>query len=145
MEENERDDETIIVNGKKLNVVLYTTIHATGSFVEIFDLRDAEGIRLGWSHLVHLSKEENDKKSIITELFVWPTFRRRGYGSILESYCTNYAQRMGSTFIEAPLYDMDDLKGAKSPARFFGNKHGYKIIEQKQVLPCTNATFNKNL
>jgi GNAT superfamily N-acetyltransferase len=146
MEKNEKDSIDTDLNGKKLNIVWYSLRNMSGPFVEIFDLRTFEGQRLGWAHLTH-SHNDGDtvKKSCITELFIWPTFRKKGYGTLLENYCVENALRMDSSILQISLYEMDDLKGIDSPVRLFASKLGYVCILKPEILPCINGFAEKKI
>lgn len=144
LQENRRDQESILWNGKRLNIVWYSILNMSGQIVEIFDLRNHEGKRLGWTHLKHVPELISSVKiSVIEELFIWPVYRKKGYGTLLEQYCYDSALRYGSKKIKIPFTEMDDLKGDRSPVRIFTAKLGYNHSFNLSVLPCTTGFAEK--
>ena len=49
--------------------------------VQVIEVRTGFGIRIAWAHLFHLGG--GTRTSVLKELYVWPPYRRRGYGTTL--------------------------------------------------------------
>jgi GNAT superfamily N-acetyltransferase len=146
MEKNERDSEEYYLGNKKLNIVWYSLINTAGCLVEVFDLRNSKSERLGWAHLAHLKSEDGSQKiSEITELFIWPLYRRKGYGSLLESYCKEYAKRANSNILQMPVYEMDGLLEENAPVRLFSLKLNYDFFPKDETLPCITGYVKKSI
>lgn len=134
-------------NSEKLFIIEYDWISLSYDFIQIFDLYDNSGQKLGWVHIQipdQLNAHEKLTANLI-ELFVWPDFRRSKYGKFLEKISVKYVKEIGFKKIKAPLYEMDDLLGNKSPARLFLRKLGYEIIEEKKSFPITTGLAFKKI
>jgi GNAT superfamily N-acetyltransferase len=113
------------------------------SIVEILQLRNGYGLRVGWAHLRHV---RGSRVSVIEELFVFPTFRNLGVGSTLESLCCEYAVEASSGSIHILLHEVESVVGPpRKCAREFGVARGYEWKWRVGTAPRTIATGTKNL
>jgi GNAT superfamily N-acetyltransferase len=104
---------------------LYGTLSISGNPVEVMEVRNGYGLRLGWAHLHHVAVQR-PRTSVLTELFVWPSFRREGYGTLLEALACQRAKAWRSTNIKVFFHDVDALPRNRAAGRLFGIKAGYE-------------------
>jgi GNAT superfamily N-acetyltransferase len=109
--------------------------------VTVIELRTGEDFRLGWAMLFH----ERDRTSVLKELFVWPLFRRQGYGTIIEREAADIARIWESTKIQVYLHSVDAFPGNRVAGSFFGRRAGYEWRWQRTTLPNLDAIGNKTL
>jgi GNAT superfamily N-acetyltransferase len=125
--------------GERLCLVLYDAISLADEVpaaVEVIELKSRLGLRLGWTHLFHL----DDGESVIKELFVWPSFRRRGYGTILEDAAEQRAAKRGSGRLSIYLHAADALPTNRDAGTEFGSAAGYQWRWRDMRLPNLAAT-----
>ena len=124
--------------------VFYDTVSVRGCPAEVIDLRNGRGMRLGWVHVLHLrDDEEIPRTSAIADLFVWPDYRRRGYGTFLETAAIERASLYRSSHILMPLYEADVVAGTAAPVRKFAEARGYRWKWTLTKLPATHGTGEK--
>lgn len=119
---------------ERLRLVYYDALsfaHEPPVVAEIVELQSIAGMRLGWAHVFHTGNDD----SVIKELFVWPSFRRRGYGAILEHAARARATRRGSTRLSLYLHSVDTLPGHKNAGSAFGAALGYHWHWAETALP----------
>jgi GNAT superfamily N-acetyltransferase len=103
----------------------YTLSPTTNEPVECLVIRNGYGLRMGWSFVRHGFMSE-PRVSTILELFVWPTFRRMGIGTLLEQAAFETAQQSGATQVRIILHEADSVVGApRSAARHFAESRSY--------------------
>jgi GNAT superfamily N-acetyltransferase len=124
MLENSRWRKRFRHGSKRLEWVVYETISVDGSLVEVLELRSAYGLRLAWAHVFH-SKESDKPIVIVKEFFVWPAFRRRGFGRLLEWGVRDLAPKYGATCVRLLLHQCDYLDGRVVVGREFAACLGY--------------------
>jgi GNAT superfamily N-acetyltransferase len=113
-------------NGKRHTLVFYESLSATGGPTEIIDIRNGFGLRLGWAHLHHLPvKGEEPATSVLKEFFIWPSFRRQGYGTLLEEMASYKARMWRSQKIQIFFHDIDSFPHVRAAGRLFAIKQGY--------------------
>jgi GNAT superfamily N-acetyltransferase len=144
MVQNPRERARFRIYGRSYRLHLYETLSILGSPVEIIELRTGQGIRLGWAHLHHVG-EYQPRTSILKELFVWPPFRRRGYGAILEGLACQRATQWRSSRIVLYFHDADALPRNRAAGRLFGKQAGYKWDWRRKRLPNLAAVGEKSL
>lgn len=124
--ENPRWSKPFLHNKRRHQWVLYEALSATGCAAEIIDIRNGFGLRLGWAHLFHLCGDEEERKtSVLKELFVYPSFRRHGYGTLLESMAAYRAGIWRSQKIQIPFHDIDSFLNVRAAGRIFAEHRGY--------------------
>lgn len=111
--------------------------------VQIVEVRTGFGIRVGWAHLFHLVGPE--RTSVLKELFVWPSFRRHGYGSLLESIAATNARRWGAKHLQVLFHEMDAHVPQRAAGRLFGEKCGYQWRWRSSSRPGVTAIGEKPL
>jgi GNAT superfamily N-acetyltransferase len=125
--------------------VLYETVSSADSCpVEIIEVRTGRGFIIGWAHVHHLCVE-TPRTSVLKELFVWPTIRRKGYGTMLEQLACDRARLWCSERMQMLLHDPDDLRTLLSPGRNFGTALGYQWKWRTQPRSKVKATGEKAL
>lgn len=110
-----------------------------GAPVTVLELRTGAGIRLGWTHIHH----EPDGIAVIKEFFVFPPYRRRGYGCILEREVVDVARRWNSRNIRTYLHVPDAFGDQRLAAETFGQATGYKWSWGIASLPNLAAVGEK--
>jgi GNAT superfamily N-acetyltransferase len=123
---------------------LYETLSALDNPVEVIEVRNGYRLRLGWAHLHHIV-EQQPPTSILKELFVWPSFRRQGYGTLLEQLACQKAKAWHSTIIKVLFHDVDALPRNRAAGRLFGIKAGYEWKWKRQRRPNLTAVGEKVL
>src|SRR5215207_4065024 len=94
----------------------------TSGPVEILEVRNGYGLRLGWAHLLH---EAVPKGSTLIELFVWPIFRRQGLATLMESWAGDRARSWGSPLLKLQHHEADSQVGLRQAGRLFALARGY--------------------
>jgi len=130
--------------GRGHQYAIYETISTAGARVEVIEIRTGYGFRVAWAHVHHLRSDRKDT-SVVKELFVWPAFRRLGYGTLLEQAAVDRARMWNSRRLELLLHDVDDFLGTLSPGRKFGEKAGYKWRWGRYLRPNLKAIGVKEL
>ncbi len=132
-------------HGQSHKIVVYETLSLVHEGeVQIIELRTGFGILVGWAYLYHL-RAAQPRTSILHELFVWPDFRRRGYGSLLESVATANARRWRSERIQIAFHSIDAVPPARAAGRLFGQQAGYRWAWRPQRCPNLAAMGEKAL
>jgi GNAT superfamily N-acetyltransferase len=122
--------------GQKYHILNYEALSTNDNCpVDVLELRNSLGIRLGWAEIWHLCKTVSCKVSMIKELFVWPPFRNRGYGTILESAARRRAAAWGSDRIAIVLHEGDARPNVRRPARMFAMSRGYEWQWRCSAMP----------
>jgi len=138
--ENPRFRYTVRGHGRSIEVIQYDTISPTfASPVTCFELKTGFGLRIGWLFLRHSSG--SSKYSEITELYVWPSYRRMKLGKWLESAATEEARNQGSSEIRLLMNEADAVIGPpRAAARKFADACGYTLRWRIGVAPRSHAT-----
>jgi GNAT superfamily N-acetyltransferase len=138
--ENPRYRYRVRGRGRKIEIIQYYTVSPTfGDPVVCFELKTGFGLRIGWLFLRHSSVGRN--YSEITELYIWPIYRRMGLGSWLESAAVDEAQIQGSSEIRLLMNEADCVIGPpRSAARKFAGARGYALRWRNTVAPKACAT-----
>jgi GNAT superfamily N-acetyltransferase len=143
--ENPRYVDKIRGNGRNLRLERYETVSpTTGRPVVCIELKTGFGLRIAWLFLVH--SDSAHSYSDITELYVWPIYRRLHIGSFLETEAVAEAQNHGSTEIRLMMNEADAIIGPmRAAARNFLKARGYSIWWRQTVQPRAVATGTKRL
>ncbi|MCU1493234.1 MAG: hypothetical protein JWO62_998 [Acidimicrobiaceae bacterium] len=121
----------------------YSYSPARDSSIEVIQMRNGYGLRMGWAHVCHV--RETDQSEII-ELFVMPAFRHQGVGSVLEGVACDDARSMSSTKMTAYLHDSDaGVLANRGSTRRFASARGYTIRWRPMRNPHLSATASKSL
>jgi len=123
---------------------LYETWSCTDAPAVVIEIRDGRGTRLGWAYLHHLLGQE-PHVSILKELFVWPAFRRRGYGTVLESVAAERARASRASRIEMLFHEVDAMPRNRAAGRGFADKTGYTLRWRRSRRPNVSAVGEKSL
>jgi GNAT superfamily N-acetyltransferase len=115
--------------------------------VEVAEARNGIGIRAAWVFVYHdLDPETDEPFSEITELFVWPIFRRAGLGTALERWASDRARSYGSREIRLVYNESDNSPSPlRTAGRLFGPARGYEWRWRERVGPRAVATGYKSL
>lgn len=141
--ENPRWSERFKHNGDKHRLIRYETISIEYACpVFIFEIRNGYGLRLAW---MHLAAPNLPAPFLITELFVFPSFRRLGYGSILESVASNMAKRWNSGKIQIQFHEADAQLSLRATGRNFAEKCGYtwkwRVVKYPRLVAVGEKTL----
>jgi GNAT superfamily N-acetyltransferase len=110
--------------------------------VTCFELKTGFGLRIGWLFLRHSSG--SSKYSEITELYVWPSYRRMKLGKWLESAATDEARNQGSSEIRLLMNEADAVIGPPgAAARKFADACGYGSL--RPLSSCSPAPIHREL
>lgn len=142
MMQNPRWQTRLRHHGRPHRLQLYETLSILGNPVEVIEVRNGWGQRLGWAYLHHISGQQ-PRTSILKELFVWPWFRRRGYGTLLEALACERAKAWRSTSIQVLFHDADARPRNRAAGRLFGMKAGYEWKWRRQQRPNLAAVGKK--
>ncbi len=125
----------------------YDTISGRGGSVDVIELLNGISVRLGWVHMRHFRDDAGLAVSEMTEFFVWPWFRRQGYGRWLERLALEKAKESGADEVRAPYHDADALAQVKElpGARQFAEHAGYEWKDESAELPPRMAMVTKRL
>ncbi len=126
--------------------IMYDSISATGAPVQIIDLCNGFGLRLGWVHILHLAKDSMGiRTSIMKEFFVWPKFRRHGYGTLLEQEAVSRAEEFGSKRVQIPFHNIDSFPHVRETGRAFVEHRGYNCSWLELSRPSISGVAEKYL
>lgn len=113
-------------------------------YVSIIELQNGNGLRIAWAFLFH-TREEGRPISILKEFYVWPDFRYRGYGSLLESAVADVARTLGSINLQCFFHQIDAWPSIRSIGEQFAKGKGYSLVPGSYELPRLYAIAEKNL
>ena len=131
--------------GRGRRFVLYETLSMDSDCpVDVIELRNGTGLRLGWAHLFHVRGGE-PPTSILKELFVWPWFRGQGYGTGLERFAVERARMARSTRMQILLHEADALPRNRGAGRGFAERCGYTWRWRRSTCPNIAAVGQKDL
>lgn len=74
-------------------------------------------IRVAVAILIHCSSV-----SVLSDLFVWPHYRRRGYGSLMEKAAADRARQAGSQELGIYVWDADAVHGSERGKDFLASR-----------------------
>ncbi|MGA2530724.1 MAG: hypothetical protein ABSG36_16405 [Acidimicrobiales bacterium] len=119
----------------------YSLIDDSG--VEVVQLRNGYGLRMGWAYQCHVRDTETSE---LRELFVMPAFRHQGIGSCLEGISCERAQAIGSTEMRLIVHQADGgVLANRGAARKFVTVRGYKMYWRHQTGPIAVGFATKTL
>jgi GNAT superfamily N-acetyltransferase len=84
------------------------------------DRRSAPPVRVAVAIMVNY---KNSKTSSLSDLFVWPPYRRHGFGRELEAFARRRAKAAGSIGFEAYVWDADSVKPHPPAITFLQSLH----------------------
>ena len=123
----------------------YTLSPTTNEPVECFIVRNGYGLKMGWSFVRH-GFTSQPRVSQILELFVWPTFRRMGIGTLLEQVALEAARQSGATKLELVLHEADSVVGTpRAAARHFAASNAYSWRWRNGTAPRSTGTAVKSV
>lgn len=113
-------------------------------YVSIIEIQNGNGLRIAWAFLFH-TRESGRPISILKEFYVWPDFRRCGYGSILESEAVNIARQLGSSCLQCFFYEVDAWPHIRAIGEEFATHKGYTLMIRNSEFPRLYAITEKQL
>jgi GNAT superfamily N-acetyltransferase len=130
--------------GSDHQLILYETLSISGAPVEIIEIRNDLGLRVGWAHLHHVPIVQ-PRISILKELYVWPIFRRQGYATKLESCARARAVAWKSTRMQILFHEADAMPRVRSAGQSFTEQSAYSLSWGRQTRPTIDAIAEKLL
>jgi GNAT superfamily N-acetyltransferase len=146
MIENPRSRIRVKFNSSGHQSVLYNALSVESDCpVDVLEIRNGRGLRICWAHLFHLPGIE-PRVSVLKEFFVWPWFRRQGYGRKLEEIACEQARMWGSKKIEVYFHQADTTAMSHRVAGYhFSKSCGYSKNYRDSKLPNLTAIGEKYL
>jgi GNAT superfamily N-acetyltransferase len=143
--ENPRQIYRTRMKGYSFRSVHYEALSpTTGESVSCHEVTNGFGLPMGWTFLRH--HVEGVPLTEITELFVWPTFRRMGIGKWLEATAVEEAKYRGSLEIQLVMNEADAVIGPpRAAARKFGAECEYSWRWRQAVGPRSHAVGIKSI
>lgn len=128
------------LRGRAHSIVHWQTVSVERSLpVDAFELRN--GVRI----IGRLHVEHGGDVSVITEMFVLPSFRRKGYGWFLERLAADTARDHGASRLQAWLRRGDDREPALAGASALAEAIGYEWTQTRRGRPTLTATATREL
>ncbi len=93
----------------------------------------------------HLRHSQNSQTAVLEELWVPPSVRGRGYGSVLEAEATSLARWMGLDEVSLPLFEADAYRPNRELASAFAESKGYEWAWQAHRRPNVIGVARKPL
>lgn len=93
--------------------------------VEVLTLNIGKYLRVGVVILAH-PNHSDDPTSCISDCFVWPVYRRKGFASTLERYAVERSKKRGARKMGIYLWNADAVKGEERALKF-AQKQGYLL------------------
>ena len=116
---------------------------ATDSGVDIIQIRNGYGLRMGWAYLC---AHRDTTESVLMELFVMPVFRGQGLGSVLEGISCDFARSTGSIKMTVLLHEADGkVLANRGAARKFLKSRGYTLLWRDAACPRLAGVAKKQL
>jgi GNAT superfamily N-acetyltransferase len=113
------------------------------SCIEVVQLRNGYGLRMGWTFLCHL---RDTSISEIRELFVMPAFRGQGVGYCLEHVACRRARAAQSTILKAVIHQADGgILANRVAVRGFLKSRGYRMRWRNQTGPVAVGYATKDV
>jgi hypothetical protein len=130
--------------GSEHQLVVYETLSTLGEPVEVIEIRNGLGLRVGWAHLHHIPIVR-PRTSVIKDLFVWPMFRRHGYARKIETIARYRARVWHSKRIQILFHEADAMSPLRVAGQMFARKAGYTLTSVQQNRPRIQAIATKML
>lgn len=145
MLENPRWRQRFRHRGRHHQLVQYSTWSLEENCpVDITEIRNGFGLRLAWMHLYHTYPDDR-RVAVLKEFFIWPTERRLGYGTLLESIASRDAQIWGADKLRIYIHNVDGWPRVRIAARRFAERNGYEWRWRQQERPLLAAVAEKDL
>jgi GNAT superfamily N-acetyltransferase len=122
----------------------YETISPkSGKPVACHEVTTGFGLCVGWAFV---ELESGDNKAVVTEIFVWPSYRRLGIGRFLENACVEEALKKRSSMLELVVNEADSVVGPpRTLARRFLASCGYECRWRNRTGPRSSLTGVKTI
>ena len=142
LQDNPRWRGRIRYAGMNYQLIIYETLSINDERpAEIIELRNRHGVRVGWCETFY----GTGRCGIIKELFVWPPYRRRGYGTIIEAAAVIRAQEWRADELVLWIHEPDALPASRANGRRFALDRGYKWTWHKSSRPALAGTAAKKI
>lgn len=132
--------------GRRVRILNFETLSIdTESPVDVIEIRNGYGLRVGWVHLHHRGELESSTVTEARELFVWPTFRRQGFGTLLDELATEVALARRSEVLRVMCHEADFHVAVRRAGREFLGASEYRIRWRRASHPRLVASADKAL
>jgi GNAT superfamily N-acetyltransferase len=139
---NRKDRYHVLVNRETCEIRHRELITlARGDRYDVVEIRERGEFR-GRMHVQH---DDVRDISTLTELWVPPGHRRRGFGTVLLRAGERYARKAGSTRVWLPLHDADAGEVGHPRAEVFAQSVGYKWRLRQRKRPNYEALGTRDL
>jgi GNAT superfamily N-acetyltransferase len=127
MQRNPRWEARFRFSGGSLRLINYEVLSGeTDEPVDVFELRNGLGLRVAWAYLFHF-RAQHERRCELREFYVWPRFRRLGYGTELEAAVVHRARQAGARNLKAWFHVADAALPLRRAGRTFAAERGYQI------------------
>ena len=135
-----------IGNGDNWQTCVYSTLSpTTDEPVACVEIANGFGLKMGWAFF-RLCPAASGCVAEVTELFVWPTFRRMGVGRLLDEFAVGCARLWDCSEIRLMMNEADAVLGPpRAAARLFAQSVGYEWKWRQEVGPRRPATAFKTI
>ncbi len=96
----------------------------------VVEVRNRSRTRLGWCHL-ELGSSDGTPVALISELFVWPTYRMTGVATELLQWARRHAIEFGSVTLQLLVHEADTESSIELPRAHIASKWGLVWHEQE--------------
>ena len=130
--------------GRGHQVHIYESLsYEYACIAEVVQIRTGTAGILAWAHLFLLPGQP--RTTLVTEFYVWPWFRRQGYGTWLEEMVCYRSAVWRSRRIRVWFHNMDAQPRMRAAGRCFGEQRGYTWRWCTQARPKIEAIGEKPL
>jgi len=141
MSQNERRTAWHQHRRQRVRLAVFETVSLAGRMVEVIEIRDRRGVLIAWAHL-HF--EAGESKTVrVKEFYVWPAFRRRGFGTLLAELVEERA--VGWSKVSVIIHQADVVPRFRRGAELFVRGRGYEWVWTMCDRPVRVAAAEKTL
>jgi GNAT superfamily N-acetyltransferase len=139
---NPRQRSRITVDGARCVMGRHSLLTlAAGARYDVIELREGGDFR----GRIHVEHHEERRGSVVTELWVSPPYRRRGFASVLLEVGEGLARKAGSIRVRLPLHEADATVVGRERAEAFATARGYTWTARATRRPNYEALGVKSL
>lgn len=143
MAENPRQRLPLRFRGMRHVLTFFDTVALSDGCVgEVLEVHAGNGVRIGRAHLFHIAGLQ-PRTSVVKEFYVWPLFRGKGYGKLLDSLAVERAQAWHSAILRVELHEADVPPSSENTALLAAERCGYDCYWEKRHRPSILAIGEK--
>ncbi len=91
-------------------------------------LRDRNHVKLGWCNL-EVGPTDGQMTALVTDLYVWPHYRRRGVARALYDWATSTAEDAGAELLQVTVHEADFESSHEVPRRTIAERFELQWFE----------------